>query len=210
MPGMYEFGSYQGIIAYFAKKNRITHKGQRIPEGNPRGERRPASCPGRCGQRPDVSAGTAEETIALGRSWVAGAAPKLHAGSSVGDTAIELLSEVVTWSVLVWFARQRGVKTWTCDGPCNFRGAADGLLCARGRRTSRCGCSGGPVSREWWISPGNQSTTRLKFAWLTSVSGTGHVERVKLPKLKNTRAKRFLVEFVFYVLFESQVKRPAR
>ena len=101
-------------------KNRKTHKGQRTPEGNRRGERRPASSPGRRGQRPVVSAGTAEEAIALGMSWVAGAAPKPHAGSSDGDTAIELLSEVVTWSVLVWFARQRGMKNWVCDGLVNF------------------------------------------------------------------------------------------
>ena len=66
---------------------------------------------GRRGQRPIVSAGTAEEAIVLGTS-----APKPHAGSSDGDTAIELLCEVVTWSVLVWFARQRGMKNWVCDG----------------------------------------------------------------------------------------------
>ena len=43
-------------------------------------------------------------------------APKPHAASSDGDTAIELLSKVVTWSVLVWFGRQRGMKNWVCDG----------------------------------------------------------------------------------------------
>ena len=48
----------------------------------------------------------------LGR---AGAAPKLHATNSDADTAIELLSEVVTWSVLVWFGRQTGMKNWVCD-----------------------------------------------------------------------------------------------
>ena len=37
---------------------------------------------------------------ALGMSWVTGAALKPHAGSSDGDTAIGLLSEVVTWLVL--------------------------------------------------------------------------------------------------------------
>ena len=42
--------------------------------------------------------------------------PKAHAGSSDGDTAIELLSEVVTWSVLTWFERQRRMKNWACDG----------------------------------------------------------------------------------------------
>ena len=102
--------AYQGI-AYFAK-NRLTHKGQRTPEGNQRGERRPAYSPGRRGQRPIVSAGTAEEAVALGMSRMAGAAPKPHAGSTDGDTAIELLSEVVTWSVLVWLARKRWMKNW--------------------------------------------------------------------------------------------------
>ena len=43
-----------------------------------------------------------------------------HTGCSDGDTAIELQSEVVTWSVLVWFARQRGMKNWVCDGLVNF------------------------------------------------------------------------------------------
>ena len=147
----------------FLKKNeyQVTHKGQRTSEGNQRGKRRPASSTGGRGQRPIGSAGTAEEAIALGMSWMAGVAPKPHAGSNDGDTAIELLIEVATWSVLVWFGRQRGMKNWVCDGLGTFRGAANGLLCARGHRTSRCGCSGGPVSRGWWISPAKQSTTRL-------------------------------------------------
>ena len=38
------------------------------------------------------------------------------------------------------------MKNWVCDGLVFFRGAADGLLCAGGRRSSRCGCSGGPLS----------------------------------------------------------------
>ena len=47
----------------------------------------------------------------------AGAAPKPHAASSNADTAIELLNEVVTRSVLVWFEKQREMKNWVCDGP---------------------------------------------------------------------------------------------
>ena len=117
--------------------------------------------------------------------WVASAAPKPHAGSSDGDTVIDFLSEVVTWSVLVWFAKQRGMTIWVvCDGLVNFRGATDGLLCARDSRTSRCGCSGGPVSREWWISPVKRSTAGLTFGWLASVSGTPDVELDELPDLK--------------------------
>ena len=52
-------------------------------------------------------------SVCLG--W-AGAAPKPHAANSDADTAIKFLSEVVTWSVLVWFGRQRGTKNWVCDG----------------------------------------------------------------------------------------------
>ena len=46
----------------------------------------------------------------------AGAAPKPQAASSDADTAIELICEVVTWSVLVLFGRQIGMKNWVCDG----------------------------------------------------------------------------------------------
>ena len=60
-----------------------------------------------------------------------GAGPKPHAGSSDGDTSIDFLSEVVAWSVLVWFTRQRGMENWVCDGVIFFRGAADGLLWTR-------------------------------------------------------------------------------
>ena len=75
---------------------------------------------------------------------MAGAASKTHAGSSDGDATVELLSEIVTWSVLVWSERQRGMKNRVCDGLVYIKGAADGLLCARDRRTSRCDCYGGP------------------------------------------------------------------
>ena len=48
-------------------------------------------------------------------------------------------------------------NTWVCDGLVNVGGAADGLFCAKVRRISPCGCSGSPVSREWWISPVNEA-----------------------------------------------------
>ncbi|MEP5116183.1 MAG: hypothetical protein ABJQ90_10695 [Parasphingorhabdus sp.] len=49
-------------------------------------------------------------------SWVAGATPESHAGSGGGDATIELLSELITWSVLVWFARKEGMIIWVFDG----------------------------------------------------------------------------------------------
>ena len=64
---------------------------------------------------------------------------------------------------------------------------------------------GGRVSREWWLSPVKQWTTRLNFAWLASVSGTCHVELDELPDLINKTSRRF---FFFFVLFESNIKMP--
>ena len=43
-------------------------------------------------------------------SWWAGAASKPQAGSSDADTVIKLLSEVVTWLMLVWFVGQTEIK----------------------------------------------------------------------------------------------------
>ena len=65
-------------------------------------------------------------------SRVAGEAPKPQASSSDGDTTIELPGEIVTWSVLVWYGRQRGMKKGLCDGPVFFLGAREGsTLCLR-------------------------------------------------------------------------------
>ena len=52
----------------------------------------------------------------MGSLGWAGAAPQPHVASRDGETAIKLLSEVVTSSVLVWFGRQSGMKSWVCDG----------------------------------------------------------------------------------------------
>ena len=82
------------------------------------------------------------------------------------------------------------MKSAVCDGLVICSDPTGGLLCAGGSRASRCGCSGGPVSREWGTPPVKQSTTRLKFAWLASVSGTRHVELEKLPKPFDTNIKR--------------------
>ena len=63
----------------------------------------------------------------LGSLGWAGAAQKPHAASSDGDTAIELPSEVVTLSVLVWFGRQRGMKGWVYAGHFLRRGERSAL-----------------------------------------------------------------------------------
>ena len=85
------------------------------------------------------------------------------------------------------------MKYWVYDCLVHFLGAADGLLCAKGRPTSRCVCSGGPVSWESWIQPVKHTTARLTFAWLASVSGICHVELDKL--LNSTKEKKKLPEY---------------
>ena len=52
---------------------------------------------------------TSRRLSLMGSLGWASAAPEPHAGNSDGDIAIALLSEVVTWLVLVWFGRQRGM-----------------------------------------------------------------------------------------------------
>ena len=104
-------------------------------------------------------------------SWAAGAAPKPHARSD-GGIATDLLIEVVTQSVLVWFARQRGMKKWVCDGLETFLASrvVYSVLGAVGPRVVAA-----PVAlpvENGGVLPLKQSTTRLKFAWFASVSGT--------------------------------------
>ena len=117
--------------------------------------------------------------------WAARAAPKPHTGKQrqgYSDQTSERRRDLVGARVVCEAKRDEklGLRR-----PCNLlRRPADGLLCGWGCRTSRCGCSGGPVSREWWISSVKQSTTRLKLAWLASVSGTCHVDLDKLPKFE--------------------------
>ena len=62
------------------------------------------------------------------------------------------------------------MKNWVCDGLYLSWGAVDGVLCARGRRASDCGRCGGSASRDCWISPLKQSTTKRMSAWFVSVS----------------------------------------
>ena len=69
------------------ERKRAGHWTQETPVGNDRGERRRASSPERRGG---------------GRLVLLAPDRRL----SLLDTAIELLSEVVTWSVLVWFERR--------------------------------------------------------------------------------------------------------
>ena len=52
----------------------------------------------------------------LGSLGWAAAAPKPHATSTGGDTAIELVSDVITWPVLVLLGRLRETNNWACDG----------------------------------------------------------------------------------------------
>ena len=74
-----------------------------------------------------------------------------------------------------------------------------GLLGARGRRASGCGRSGGPASRDCWISPLKQSTPRHMFAWFASVSWDTPRRVEQTPQIERRNQtknpKRLLVKF---------------
>ena len=53
----------------------------------------------------------------------------------------------------------QGDETWVCGGLECFGSVAGGLCCAKDLRRPRCGCSGGPTSRNGGFSPLNQPTT---------------------------------------------------
>ena len=94
---------------------------------------------------------TSRRLSLMGSLGWASAAPEPHAGNSDGDIAIELLSEVVTWLVLVWFGRQRGMKSWVFDGLYFFKApwtVFSVLGAVGGCRVLRCGRSGGPPPRD--------------------------------------------------------------
>ena len=204
------FGSYRGI-AYLKKI--ITHKGPQTREANQRGERRPASSPGHRGQWQIVSAGTAGEAIALETPCVAGTATRPHAGSSDRGTAIEVLSDVVTWSVLVWFARQREIKKLGLQRPCNLLkrcgwstpclGPSDLAL-----RLLRWSCLSGIVDLTC-----EEVDHTTHFALLASVSGTCHVELDQLPNLNNTKSKsspKRLLSGSFFFVISDQMSNGLR
>ena len=69
----------------------------------------------------------------------------------------------------------RATKHWACGGLDCFRSVAGGLRCARGRRTPRCGCSGGPTSRKGGFSPLNQPTTWYQLRGRLRLYTTCHV-----------------------------------
>ena len=98
-------------IKYKVKKNRLATNEASDGALPPRS----AAASGRL-----VFPGSDRRLSLLGSLGWAGAAPKPHAASSDADTAVELLSEVVTWSVLVWFGRQTGMENWVCDGLVSF------------------------------------------------------------------------------------------
>lgn len=97
-----------------AQGSTISHN--QPPWANQQSKRRPMPFPtGRRRERYIISNDTGEDVVPLDMSRVADAVPKLQAGSSYGDTAIELLGDVVIWSLFLWFGRPRGGKTCVCD-----------------------------------------------------------------------------------------------
>ena len=71
----------------------------------------------------------------------------------------------------VSFEGASATKNWVCGGHDLFEAPQAGLgRCAKGLRRSRCGCSGGPASRDGGFSPLKPPKTRHKFAWPASVT----------------------------------------
>ena len=121
----------------------------------------------------------------------------------------------MTWSLLVWFAMQRRMTNLVFDGLLAFVGVAYGLLSARGRRISRGGCSGGPVSQIWWISPvceAGDDTSHVCAACFsfTNIHAASSWTNSKLRDLNTTKRKRSpkrsIVE-LFYVIVTFESKR---
>ena len=85
----------------------------------------------------------------------------------VGPTAIPIIKVprgFVMWLLLACLSRYSAMKNWVCGGLVCFLGAAGSPGCAKGLRRSRCGCSGGPTSRNGQFSALKQLTTPHKFA----------------------------------------------
>ena len=77
--------------------------------------------------------------------------------------------------------RCSATKNRVCGGLGYVLGVAGGLGCAEGLRRSRCGCSGGPTSRNGGFSPLKQPTTTHNFAWPASV--TCSMSRPQISKI---------------------------
>ena len=100
---------------------------------------------------------------------------------------------------------------WVCDGLNFFWGAEGGLLCARGRRASRCGRSDGPAFRDWWILPLKQSTTRHKFVlWFAPVSWNMPRRVGQTPQVESrNRTKKSKKTSVEFRVFTFPLKMPS-
>ena len=85
----------------------------------------------------------------------------------------------------------RGDEDLGWDGLDLFLGAGGGLLCARGRRTSRCVCSGRPVSREWRISaPTGEKVDNTAQVWVTRFGFRSMRRRVAHTFFQNRKTRR--------------------
>ena len=120
-------------------------------------------------------------------------------GSSDADTAIECLSEVLTWAMLVWLARRKKLKQIVRDGLVVF-------LCRRGGSTSWQGPSNLALPLFWWTDLSVlmdvscnviDSTVQVYLTYFGFM--TCHAELGKSPKSNTTMCKisprRLLVGF---------------
>ena len=95
-------------------------------------------------------------------------------------------------------------------------GAADGLGCAKGFRRSRCGCSGGPATRNGGLSPLKQPTSH-KFACHVPVARnmprpggqTPQNQSDSIPSIRFHYPQKQVFWNVFAKFVESKVSRTS-
>ena len=125
----------------------ITLTGQQTPDGNQRGKRRHASSPERRGSWQDCFC---RHGLRGDRSWdlsdgLAQPRSSTRAASTENSDPAPERSRDLVGARVVWEAKRD--ESTGLRRPRFFRGAADGLGCAKGLRRSDCGCSGDPTSR---------------------------------------------------------------
>ena len=64
----------------------------------------------------------------------------------------------------------QGDEKWVCDGLDCFRSLTGGLRCAKDLRRPRCGCSGGPTSRNGGLLASQSADDMAPIPWPASVT----------------------------------------
>ena len=138
--------------------------------------------------------------MAVGVSWMGWrrpAAPHGQQRRGYSDRISERSHHVVIGRLTF---EMQGDENWVCGGLDCFRGVAGGLGCAKSLRRPRCGCCGGPTSRNGGFSPLNQPTTWHQFAWPASVTQNKPWLGGQTPQIEFRFSTKFDRESLFLLL----------